>query len=143
VLQQNAPDPVTNSPVTPAADIRTDTSAQSAQTNADASEAAPSADAALNSDVASAATSKAEEVDADPVSATYYDVGNFKDLARADKATDDLGKLGFRAIVVHKMLLWMGSFHVVVGPFTNDQDSEAARSRLENLGFSPRIAKTH
>jgi cell division septation protein DedD len=124
--------------------MRTDTFPQSVQTNADgAGEAAPSADAALSSDVASAATAKAEEVDAGPASVTYYDVGNFKDLARADKATDDLGKLGFRAIVVHKMLLWMGSFHVVVGPFSNDQDSEAARSKLENLGFSPRIAKTH
>ncbi len=143
VSQQNVPDPITYSPATPATDTRTDTSAQSVQAKADASEAALSADAAPSSDVPSEATPKAEEVEADPASSTYYDVGNFKDLARADKATDDLGKLGFRAIVVHKMLLWMGSFHVVVGPFSNDQDSEAARSRLENLGFSPRIAKTH
>ncbi len=87
--------------------------------------------------------SAASYASVDPETVTYFDVGNFKELLWADKATDDLDKLGFHAIVIHKSLLWMQSFHVLVGPFGGDENPEAARARLETLGFSPRVAKTH
>ncbi|HVB58204.1 MAG TPA: protein kinase [Candidatus Acidoferrales bacterium] len=71
----------------------------------------------------------------------YFDVGNFKDAAWADEATETLKKLGFDTVVLHKGHLWMNSYHVIVGPYRTDDEAETARQNLESDGFKPRLTK--
>ena len=71
----------------------------------------------------------------------YFDVGSFKDPKWADNAAETLGKLGFHVTSLHKGKLWMNSYHVIVGPFHNDDMAQAARRDLESHGFKPRITK--
>lgn len=52
---------------------------------------------------------------------------------------DELGKLGFNGIIAHNRALWMNSYHILVGPYTNQGELEAARPGLESRGFSPRV----
>lgn len=65
----------------------------------------------------------------------YLEVGSFKDESWANNAVDKLTELGFHAQVIHKNLLWTQSFHVQVGPYTNQQDAAAARQSLAAQGF--------
>ena len=69
----------------------------------------------------------------------YFDVGKFKDELRVNQAINELEQLGFHAIVVHSHLLWMNSYHILVGPYMNQGEVEAARSSLGSRGFSPRV----
>jgi len=71
----------------------------------------------------------------------YFDVGSFKDPKWADNAAETLGKLGFRTTSLHKGKLWMNSYHVIVGPYHDDETAELARQILESHGFKPRPAK--
>jgi len=71
----------------------------------------------------------------------YFDVGSFKDPKWADNAAETLGKLGFHTTSLHKGKLWMNSYHVIVGPFHDDDVAQAARRDLESHGFNPRITK--
>ncbi|MFZ0884318.1 MAG: PilZ domain-containing protein, partial [Candidatus Acidiferrales bacterium] len=59
--------------------------------------------------------------------AGYFEVGKFKDNLLADKATDKVRQLGFHASVVQKGRLWMNSYSVLVGPYGDNRDAEAAR----------------
>jgi hypothetical protein len=51
---------------------------------------------------------------------------------------DKLTQLGFHAVLIHKNLLWTQSYHVEVGPYTNQKDIAEARQSLASQGF-----KTH
>jgi serine/threonine protein kinase/class 3 adenylate cyclase len=68
----------------------------------------------------------------------YFDVGTFKDETWANNAVDKLTQLGFHAVLIHKNLLWTQSYHVEVGPYTNQKDIAEARQSLASQGF-----KTH
>jgi cell division protein FtsN len=68
----------------------------------------------------------------------YLEVGKFKERFRADQTTDRLGQLGFPAIVTQRGHLWMGSYHVLVGPYGNDREVKAAHNGLMSRGFKPR-----
>lgn len=70
--------------------------------------------------------------------AGYFEVGKFKENLLADKVADNLGQLGFHASVVQKGRLWMNSYSVLVGPYGDSQDAEAARKDLVLHGFNPR-----
>jgi hypothetical protein len=70
--------------------------------------------------------------------AGYFEVGKFKDSLLADKVADKVGQLGFHASVVQKGRLWMNSYTVLVGPYGDNQDAEAARKDLVLHGFNPR-----
>ena len=68
----------------------------------------------------------------------YFDVGRFKDELGAHSAMDDLAHVGFHAVVIPKHLLWMSSYQVLVGPYRNPDDAQAASGNLHSHGF-----KTH
>ena len=65
----------------------------------------------------------------------YFDVGTFKDETWANNAVDKLTQLGFHAVLIHKNLLWTQSYHVEVGPYTNQKDIAEARQSLAAQGF--------
>jgi hypothetical protein len=65
----------------------------------------------------------------------YFEVGTFKDETWANNAVDKLTQLGFHAVLVHKNLLWTQSYHVEVGPYTNQKDIAEARQSLASQGF--------
>src|SRR5207302_4817145 len=74
-------------------------------------------------------------------STSYLDVGTFKDEAWANSAVEKLNQLGYHAVCVHKGLLWVQSYHVQVGPYTDRKEMEAARSRLATQGFKTHAVK--
>ncbi len=65
----------------------------------------------------------------------YFEVGTFKDETWANNAVDKLTQLGFHAVLIHKNLLWTQSYHVQVGPYTNQKDIAEARQSLAAQGF--------
>jgi cell division septation protein DedD len=65
----------------------------------------------------------------------YFEVGTFKDETWANNAVDKLTQLGFHAVLIHKNLLWSQSYHVQVGPYTNQKDIAEARLSLASQGF--------
>jgi hypothetical protein len=71
-------------------------------------------------------------------SAGYFEVGKFKNNLLAGNVADKLGQLGFHASVAQKGRLWMNSYSVLVGPYGDNHDAEAARKDLVLHGFSPR-----
>jgi cell division protein FtsN len=71
-------------------------------------------------------------------SATYLEVGRFRDATWADRATGELEQLGFHTSVVHKGHLMMNSYQVLVGPYNSDEDAKAAHQELVSRGFRPR-----
>ncbi|MGB6429973.1 MAG: protein kinase [Candidatus Acidiferrales bacterium] len=75
------------------------------------------------------------------LSASYFEVGSFKESASADDAVEKLTKLGFRAASVHKGLLWMHSYQVRVGPYTDSMKLEMARQNLVSQGFNPELVR--
>ena len=68
----------------------------------------------------------------------YFEVGEFRHKGSADVATNDAKALGVPVIVVHKGALWMNFYHVLAGPYRNQNEAESARSRLQSHGFKPR-----
>jgi cell division protein FtsN len=65
----------------------------------------------------------------------YLEVGTFKEETWANNAVDKLTQLGFHALLIHKNLLWSQSYHVQVGPYTNQKDIAEARQSLAAQGF--------
>lgn len=67
----------------------------------------------------------------------YFDVRAFRKGGEADKTKDTLEQFGFHASVIRKGRLWMSSYHVMVGPYGNDSEAEAAWDDLEARGYQP------
>ena len=72
----------------------------------------------------------------------YFDVGKFRDELRANHVMDELRQFGIRAIIVHSHTLWMNSFHILAGPYSNEGEMEPARHYLESHGFDPRVLQS-
>jgi hypothetical protein len=68
----------------------------------------------------------------------YFEVGKFKNAVLAYRATDTLARLGFRAAVVEKGHFWTNSYHVLVGPY-GDDNAEGIRMKLMSSGFKPQV----
>ena len=68
----------------------------------------------------------------------YFEVGKFKNNLLADNVADKLGQLGFHASVAQRGHLWMNSYSVLVGPYGDNQNAEAARKDLLVHGYNPR-----
>ena len=68
----------------------------------------------------------------------YFEVGRFKDGFSAEKETEALAQVGFHSVVIHKSLLWMNSYQVLAGPYSNGDEAEVARKDLKSRGFKPR-----
>jgi serine/threonine protein kinase len=129
----------------PASTARTESSSEP-KTEVAAVEPSPSVAAAVAPKATpAAADAKPESTTpaAAPAStASYLEVGSFKDSAWADEAVGKLTQLGFHAVSVPKKnLLLMHSFEVQVGPYTKASDLEAARKNLAAKGFKPHAVK--
>ncbi len=103
-------------------------------------------DASNRSAMAPTVPAATTAVDAPPSAAStlqarYFDVGSFKESAWADSAVEKLTQLGFHAVSVRKNLLWVQSYQVRVGPYTDPQDAENARQALIAQGFKPHAVK--
>ena len=68
----------------------------------------------------------------------YFEVGKFKNAVLAYRATNTLARLGFRAAVVEKGHFWTNSYHVLVGPY-GDDNAEGIRTKLMSSGFKPQV----
>ncbi len=73
--------------------------------------------------------------------ALYLEVGSFKDASWAQNAVEKLAALGYHAISVHQSRLWMQSFHVQVGPFTDLGEVDTAQKSLASQGFKTHLVK--
>jgi hypothetical protein len=71
----------------------------------------------------------------------YFDVGEFKDVGWAERATAQLAQSGFQAQIVHKGRLWLNSYHVLVGPYPSVEAAQRAQAALASRGFKPRPAR--
>lgn len=72
------------------------------------------------------------------LSEKFLEVGKFNDKLWADKTTNQLSQFGYPARVVQKNSFWKKSYQVLVGPYTSDDEAEAAHKTLASRGFSPR-----
>jgi hypothetical protein len=75
---------------------------------------------------------------ADATSQMFFEVGGFKSRQQARSATQKLAQLGFPATAVHKNHLWADAYHVLVGPYGDDDEAEATHQNLVSHGFKPR-----
>ena len=51
---------------------------------------------------------------------------------------EKLTQLGFHATVIRRGRLWMNSYQVLVGPYSNEAEAELAHANLVSRGFQPR-----
>jgi hypothetical protein len=75
---------------------------------------------------------------ADSTRELYFEVGRFKNVFQAHDETDKLAQLGFPATAVAKGRLWTSSFHVLVGPYPDEEQAKAIHENLVSSGFKPR-----
>jgi len=75
---------------------------------------------------------------ADATRELYFEVGKFKNVLQAHDQTDKLAQLGFPATAVEKGHLWTNSFHVLVGPYPDEDQAKATHENLVTSGFKPR-----
>jgi hypothetical protein len=68
----------------------------------------------------------------------FFEVGGFKNRQQAHSATQKLAQLGFPATAVHKNHLWADAYHVLVGPYGDEEEAEATHENLVSHGFKPR-----
>jgi serine/threonine protein kinase/class 3 adenylate cyclase len=110
----------------------------SAQTDSGATVAQPGAASQPSAGEPSATATQPKTDSADgKMPNLYLEVGKFKDETPASKAADKLNQLGFHAVLLHKNLLWMQSYHVDVGPYASQKDLAEAQQRLATQGFKP------
>jgi len=68
----------------------------------------------------------------------YFDIGKFKNQARANSEIGRLSQLGFPATTVQKGFLWSNSYHVLVGPYSDEDVARSTHRDLVTEGFKPR-----
>jgi hypothetical protein len=68
----------------------------------------------------------------------YFEVGKFKNQSRAHIELDKLAQLGFPATAVQKGFLWSNSYHVLVGPYGDEDRARTTHQSLVSNGFNPR-----
>ncbi len=77
---------------------------------------------------------------ANPTTTTelYFEVGKFKNPLQAHDETDKLAQLGFPATAVKKNFLWTNSYHILVGPYGDEEHARTTHQGLVSSGFKPR-----
>jgi PilZ domain/SPOR domain len=65
----------------------------------------------------------------------YFQIGKFGDELQADKIIEKLNGSGYHAIVVPRNLLWMSSYEVLAGPYSDEKEAQTARRGLRSEGF--------
>jgi len=81
-------------------------------------------------------TSAAEN--AASTSQMYFDVGKFKNQSQAHVQMDKLSQLGFPTTAVQKGFLWTNSYHILVGPYSDEERAKVTHQNLLSSGFKPR-----
>jgi serine/threonine protein kinase/class 3 adenylate cyclase len=123
-------------PAQPQVPAATSAPKPAAAESATASAASQPAESVLPSTgISKSATSGTAGNDESKTAKIFVEVGSFKDETWADSAVEKLTHLGFRAVILHKNLLWKQSFHVQVGPYPNPKDAADARESLAAQGF--------
>ncbi len=74
----------------------------------------------------------------DSTSELYFEVGKFKNPLQAHDETEKLAQLGFPATAVQKGFLWTNSYHILVGPYGDEEGAKATHDNLVSNGFKPR-----
>jgi serine/threonine protein kinase len=94
-----------------------------------------------------AVDSKEDAATSDSSARLYLEVGTYKDGAWADNTVEKLVQLGFPAVKgaawvqsALKRDLWVKSYQVQVGPYTDSKQMEAVEKQLESKGFKPQPA---
>jgi len=77
-------------------------------------------------------------VNPNSTSELYFDVGKFKSPLQAHDESDKLAQLGFPVTAVQKGFLWTNSFHVLVGPYGDEEHAKLTHENLVSNGFKPR-----
>jgi hypothetical protein len=77
-------------------------------------------------------------VNPNSTSELYFDVGKFKSPLQAHDESDKLAQLGFPVTAVQKGFLWTNSFHVLVGPYGDEENAKLTHENLVSNGFKPR-----
>jgi hypothetical protein len=68
----------------------------------------------------------------------YFELGKFKDELQARDLGGRISELGLRPSVVQKRHLWMNSFYVLVGPYTDQDEATKTHNDLLSHGYKPR-----
>jgi PilZ domain/SPOR domain len=96
---------------------------------------APKPESASQSGVQTEASTTANPA---ATSELYFEVGKFKNPLQAHDETDKLAQLGFPATAVKKNFLWANSYHILVGPYGDEEHARATHEGLLSSGFKPR-----
>jgi PilZ domain/SPOR domain len=83
-------------------------------------------------------TEDSRATNADATSELYFEVGKFKNPLQAHDESDRLAQLGFPVTAVQKGFLWANSYHVLVGPYGDEEHAKATHQGLVSNGFKPR-----
>jgi hypothetical protein len=68
----------------------------------------------------------------------YFDVGKFKNQSQAHVEMNKLSQLGFPTTAVQKGFLWTNSYHILVGPYSDEERAKITHQNLVSSGFKPR-----
>lgn len=68
----------------------------------------------------------------------FFDLGKFKEQESAKQQGEKLKQQGFPTNVVSRGHLWMNSYHLLVGPFSDEQQKQKVQSDLTSYGYKPR-----
>jgi hypothetical protein len=68
----------------------------------------------------------------------FFDLGKFKQQSAAEAVSEHVAQLGVRSSVVPRGHLWMNSYQVLVGPYTDAAEEKKINSDLLAHGYKPR-----
>jgi hypothetical protein len=68
----------------------------------------------------------------------FFELGKFKNEMWAHNLSDKVAQLGLRPSVIQRGHLWMSSFHVLVGPYNNQEEANRTQKDLVSHGYKPR-----
>jgi len=68
----------------------------------------------------------------------YFELGKSKDELWARNLSDKVAGLGIHATVVQRGHLWMNAYHVLAGPYSDQQQATNTHKTLLSHGYKPR-----
>jgi len=68
----------------------------------------------------------------------FFDLGKFKQQSAAEALSDQVAQLGLRSSIVPRGHLWMSSYQVLVGPYSDAAEEKRINSDLLSHGYNPR-----
>lgn len=83
-------------------------------------------------------TEESKTADAFSTSEVFFEVGKFKNPLQAHDEADKVARLGFPVTAVQKGFLWTSSYHILVGPYGDEERAKTTHDTLVSDGFKPR-----